>query len=108
MYQHALQMMGPMQDIPDPIRLPRLPTDSPEKIPKEPSGPDFINLGNTNGSDDPESTTPPDNSSVGTTTQPEIGRVSVETSVPNPLTEFNNVYSDDESLEASQMTLVRV
>jgi hypothetical protein len=101
-------MMGPMRDIPDPIRLPRLLTDSPEEIPTEPSDPDFINLDNTNGSDDPESTTPPANSSAGVMTQPEIGWVSVETSVPNPLTEFINVYSDDESLEASQRTLVRV
>jgi hypothetical protein len=74
----------------------------------EPSGPDFINLDNTNGSDDPESTTPPANSPVGGMTQPEIGRVSVETSAPNPLTKFINVYSDDESLEASQRTPVRV
>jgi hypothetical protein len=73
-----------------------------------PSDPDFINLGNINGSDDPESTIPPAGSPTGVTTQPETGRVSVETSVPNPLTEFINIYSDDESLEASQRTPVRV
>jgi hypothetical protein len=74
----------------------------------EPSSPNFINLDNTNGSDDPESTIPPANSPAGMTTQPEICWVSVETSAPNPLTEFINVYSDDESLEASQRTPVCV
>jgi hypothetical protein len=34
--------------------------------------------------------------------------VSVETSVSNPLTKFINIYSDDESLEASQKTSVHV
>jgi hypothetical protein len=97
-----------MWDILDPIRLPRISTHSPEEIPTEPSDPDFINLDNTNGSDDPESTTPPANSPTGMTTQPEIGRVSVETSAPNPLTEFIHVYSDDESLEASQRTPMHV
>jgi hypothetical protein len=108
MYQQAQQIMNQMRDNPDLIRLPRLPTDSPEEILAGPSGPDFMNLDNINGSDDPESTMPPAGSSVGVTTQPETGRVSVETSTPNPLSEFINIYSDDESPEASRGTPVRV
>jgi hypothetical protein len=45
-------MMGLMRDIQDPIRLPRLLTDSPEESSVEPNDLDFINLDNTNGSDD--------------------------------------------------------
>jgi hypothetical protein len=101
-------MMGPMQDILDPIMLPRLPTDSPEESPGKLSDPNFIKLDNTNGSDDPESTTPQANSPVGATIQLDIGWVSIETSAPNPLTEFINVYSDDEILEPSQRTPVCV
>jgi hypothetical protein len=70
MYQHALQMMGLMRDIPDPISMPRIPNDSPEESLTEPRNPDFINLGNNNGSDDPKSTIPPTNSSVCATKQP--------------------------------------
>jgi hypothetical protein len=47
-----------MQDNPDLIRLAKASTDSPEEIPTGPSGPDFMNLDNINGSDNPESTMP--------------------------------------------------
>jgi len=104
MYQHALQMMGLMRDILDPISLPRISTDSLEEISVEPSDPNFIKLDNTNGLDDPESTTLPSNSPTSSITQLDIGRVSIETSVPNHLTKFINVYNDDESLEESQRT----
>jgi hypothetical protein len=67
LYQQAQLLMKRMQDNPDLVRLPRLPTDSPEESPAEPSGLDFINLDNTNGSDDPESTTPLANSPTGMT-----------------------------------------
>jgi hypothetical protein len=40
--------------------------------------------------------------------QPEIGHVSIQTSAPNPLTEFINVYSDDEILGEYQRTPVCV
>jgi hypothetical protein len=108
MWQQAQLLMKWMQDNPDLIITPRLPTDSPEGSPTEPSGPDFTNLGNTNGSDDPESTTSPVNSPVGGMTQPETGRVSVETCVPNPLSKLITIYSDDESPESSHDNPVRV
>jgi hypothetical protein len=97
-----------MWDNLDLIRLPRLLTNSPEESTMGPSDPDFMNLDNINGSDNPESTIPPVGSPVGVTAQPEIGRVSVETSVPSPLRKFINIYSDDESPEASRGTPVRV
>jgi hypothetical protein len=98
-----------MQDNPYLIITPRLPTDIQEGGPTEPSDPDFINLGNTNGSDgNPESTTSPVNPPVGGTTQPETGRVSVETQAPNPLSKLINIYSDDESPESSHDTPVHV
>jgi hypothetical protein len=51
---------------------------------------------------------PPVGSPTGVTTQPEMGWVSVETSAPNPLSEFINIYSDDESPEASRGTPVHI
>jgi hypothetical protein len=101
-------MMGLMQDIPDPIRLTRFLIDSPEESPVGLSGPNFVNLGNINGSDDPGSIMPLAMSTTGMTTQLETGQVSVETSSPNPLTKFINIYSDEESPEASHETHVRV
>jgi hypothetical protein len=47
-------------------------------------------------------------SPTGVMTQPEMAWVSVETSVPNSLSEFINIYSDDESPEASRGTPVHV
>jgi hypothetical protein len=75
----------------------RPPTDNPEESPTGSRGPDLMNLDNINGSDNPESTMPPVGSLVGVTTQPEAGRVSVGTSTFNPLSDFINIYSDDES-----------
>jgi hypothetical protein len=108
MYKHTQQIMNQMQDNPDLIRLPRLPTDSPEESLARPSGPNFMNLDNINESDDPESIMPLAGSPVGVMTQPETGWVSVETNVPNPLREFINIYSDDEIPEESCRTPVRV
>jgi hypothetical protein len=65
MYQQAQQMMNQMWDNLDLVRMPRLPTDSPEESPAGPSGPDFINLDNINGSGDPESIMPPVGSPTG-------------------------------------------
>jgi hypothetical protein len=104
MWQQAQLLIKWMQDNPDLIITPRLPTDSPEGSPMEPTGPNFTNLGNTNGSDDPESTTSSVNSLVGGTTQTEIGWVSV----PNPLSKLITIYSDDESLESSHDNHVHV
>jgi hypothetical protein len=83
-------------------------TSNPEESPAGVGGSELTDPGNINGSDDPESTLPPVDSPAGATIQSEPGRVSVETSVPNPLTEFINIYSDDESPEASQKTSVHV
>jgi hypothetical protein len=83
-------------------------TSNLEESPAGVGGTELIDPGNINGSDDPESTLSPVDSLVGATTQSKSGRVSVETSAPNPLFEFIYIYSDDESLEASEKTSVHV
>jgi hypothetical protein len=108
MYQHALQMMGPMQDIPDPIRLMRFMTDIPEESPPGLSIPNFINPGNNNGSNNSNSIRPPVWSPTCVTIQPEASRVSVGAGVPNPLSELINIYSDDESPETSLNTPMQI
>jgi hypothetical protein len=94
-------MMNHMWDNLDLFRIPRLVNDSPKESPAGPRGPDFMNLGNVNGSNDPESTMLPAGSSTVVTNQPKTIQVSVETSVPNPLSKFINIYSYDESSEGS-------
>jgi hypothetical protein len=101
-------LMKQMQDHLDLIITPRIPTDSPKGSPTEPSDPDFTNIGNTNGSDNPESTTSLVNSLVGMIIQPETVWVSVETCVPNPLKNLITIYSDDESPKSSHDKLLRI
>jgi hypothetical protein len=108
MYEQAQWMMNQMRDNPDLVRMPRLPTDSPEEIPMGPSGPEFIDLDNINGLDDPESTMPLVGSPTGIAMQPEAVGVSVETSVSDPLRELIKIYDDDESPEVSLGTPVHV
>jgi hypothetical protein len=71
MYQQAQQMMNQMRDNPDLVKMPRLLTNSLKESLAGPSGPNFMNLGNINGSDDPESTIPPTGSPASVMTQPE-------------------------------------
>jgi hypothetical protein len=92
----------------DPALLSSVPTSNPEESPAGVGGSELTDPGNINGSDDPQSTLPPADSPAGATTQSKPGRVSVETSAPNPLSEFIDIYSDDESPEASQKTSVHV
>jgi hypothetical protein len=63
-------MMNQMRDNSNLLKMPRLSIDSPKENPTGPSGPDFINLGNINGSDDPESIMPLTRSPEGVMTQP--------------------------------------
>jgi hypothetical protein len=104
--QHAQQMMDLASN--DPALLSSVPTSNPEESPAGVGGFELTNPGNVNGSDDPESTLPPSDSPTVMTIQSGPGRVSVETSAPNPMTEFINIYSDDESPEAPQKTSVHV
>jgi hypothetical protein len=48
------------------------------------------------------------NPSEGGGTQPEIDQVSIETQVTNPLSTIIHIYIDDESLDPSLYTPVRV
>jgi hypothetical protein len=108
MYQETQHMMNQVQDNFSLVRMPRLPTDSPKESSVGPNDPDCIKLDNINGSNDPESTMPPVGLPIGVTTQLEMVWASVETSVPNPLSEFINIYSDDESPKAYLGTPVHV
>jgi hypothetical protein len=99
--QHAQQIM-------DPTLLSSTLTSNPEESPTGVGGSELTDLGNINGSDDPESTLPPVDSPAGAMTQSKPARVSVETSVPNPLSKFIDIYIDDESLEASQKTSLSI
>jgi hypothetical protein len=92
----------------DPTLLSSILTSNPEESPTGVGVSNLIELGNINGSDDPESTLPPTNSPVGAMNQSNLSRVSVEISAPNPLSEFIDIYNDDESLEASQKTFLHV
>jgi hypothetical protein len=104
--QHAQQIMDLASN--DLALLSSVPTSNPEESPTGVGSSELTDPGNINGSDDPESTLPPADSPAGATTQSKSGRVSVETSAPNPLSEFIDIYSDDESPEASQKTSVHV
>jgi hypothetical protein len=73
MYQQAQMIMKQMQDNQTLLDGQGLPTDNLEESPAGPSDPDFMNLDNINGSDNPESTMPPTGSPVGVMTQPETG-----------------------------------
>jgi hypothetical protein len=73
MYQQAQLLMKWMQDNPDLIIVPKLPTENPEEIPAGASDPDSINPGNNNGSNNPDSTRPPVGLPAGATIQPEAG-----------------------------------
>jgi hypothetical protein len=100
--------MKQMQDNPDLIITPRLPTDIREGGPTEPGDPDFTNLANINGSDGPESNASPKRPPAGGTTQLKTGRVSVGTRMPNPLRKLINIYSDNEISDSSHDTPVCV
>jgi hypothetical protein len=73
MYQQAQWLMKQMQDNPELIIVPKCLTKSPEEIPAGASGPDSINPGNNNRSNNPDSTRPPVGLPAGATIQPEVG-----------------------------------
>jgi hypothetical protein len=93
--------MKQMQDDSYLIIKPTIPTGIREGGLSEPSGPNSINPGNTNGSGNPESTTSWVSPLVGGTIQPGAGQVSIEKQVPNPLRKIIHIYSEDKSPEAS-------
>jgi hypothetical protein len=63
-----------------------------------------MNPNNINGLGNLESSTSPVHSLEGGTTQIEIGRVSIETQAPHPLSKLIHIYNDDESLKSSHAT----
>jgi hypothetical protein len=104
--QHAQQIMDLVLN--DLALLSSVLTSNPEESSEGVGGPKITNPGNINGSDDPESIHPPIDSSEGATTQSKLGQVSIKNSVPNSLSDFIDIYSDDESLGASQKTSMHV
>jgi hypothetical protein len=104
--QHAQQIVDLVSN--DLALLLSIPTSNPEESPTGVGDSELTYPGNINGSDDLESTPVPVDSPIGTMTQSKPGWVSVETIVPNPLFEFIDVYSDNESSEASQKTSMHV
>jgi hypothetical protein len=90
------------------VRMLRILTDSPEESLVGPRDPEFIDLDNINGLDDPESIAPLARSLTGTATQPEEVGVPVETSASEPTCELIKIYNDDESPEVSLETPVHV
>jgi hypothetical protein len=104
--QHAQQIMDLASN--DPALLSSILTSNPEESPTGVGSPELTDPSNINGSDDLDSTLLLVDSLTGETTHSKLGQVLVETSAPNPLSEFIDIYSDDESLEASQKTSVHV
>jgi hypothetical protein len=95
----------------DLVLLSSIPRSSPKEILIGVGSLELTDPGNINGLDDPKSTFlpfPPTDSPIGMMTQSKSSRVSVKTSAPNPLSEFIDIYSDDESLEASMKASVLV
>jgi hypothetical protein len=59
-----------LKDDPDIINMERLPADNPDEDQMGPSSPEFINLDEITGLDNPELTTPPAGSTTGILAQP--------------------------------------
>jgi hypothetical protein len=108
MLEHVQWIIDQLQDDPDIINMTRLPADNPDESQTGPSGPEFIDLDEITGLDDPEFTTPLAGSPTGVSAQPETVRTSGRTSVSNPLSELIKIYDDDESPEVSLVTPVHI
>jgi hypothetical protein len=104
--QHAQQVMDLASN--DVTLFSSVQTSNPEESPTGVRSSEITDPGNINDSYDPKSTMSPADSLAGMMIQSESDRVLVETSAPNPLTEFINIYSDDQSLEASLETSMHV
>jgi hypothetical protein len=72
------------------------------------SGPEFIDLDEITGLDNPKFTTPPVGSPKGVLAQHETVGTSGRTTTSNPLSEIIKSYDDDESLEVSLGTSVHI
>jgi hypothetical protein len=108
MLEHAQWIIDQLQDDPDIINMARLPEDNPDESQTGPSGPEFIDLDEITGLDDPEFTTPPVGSPTGVSAQPGTVEASQRTSASNPLSELIKIYDDDESPEVSLVTPVHI
>jgi hypothetical protein len=97
-----------LQGDPDISETTGSPVDNPEISQVGPSGPEFIDLDEITGLDDPEFTIPPFGSLTGVSTQPGIVEASRWTSVSNPLSELIKIYDDDESPEVSLMNPMHI
>jgi hypothetical protein len=97
-----------LQNDPDIINMPRLPADNPDESQMGPSGPEFIDLDEITGLDDPEFTMPPTGSPTNVSAQPGTVEASQRTGVSNPLSEIIKIYDDDESPEVSLVTHVHI
>jgi hypothetical protein len=69
MLDHAQRIIDQLQDYPDLISMTGLPADNPDRSQTGPSGPEFIDLDEITGLDDPEFTTPLAGSPTGVSAQ---------------------------------------
>jgi hypothetical protein len=107
LYHQTQLLMKWMQDDPYLVVIPGISTTV-QRVPTESRDPGPTVPNNTNGLGNPKSITSSINPSEGGANQSEIGWVSIETQVPNPLSTLIHIYSDDESLEHSRGTPVQV
>jgi hypothetical protein len=108
MIENAQWIMDQLQNDPDIINMPRLPVDNPDESQTGPSGPEFIDLDEITGLDDPEFTMPPTGSPTGVLDWPETVEASQRTGASNPLSELIKIYDDDEIPGVSLGTPVHV
>jgi hypothetical protein len=85
MIEHAQWIIDQLQDDPDLIGMTRLPADNPDESQMGPSGPEFIDIDEITGLDDPEFTMPPAGSPTGVSTQPETVGTSGRDKCAKPL-----------------------
>jgi hypothetical protein len=107
LYQQTQLLMKQMSDNPHLSISPRI-SNTIQIIPTEPSDPSLIVTDGTNGSGNPKSMIFPIDPSGEGTTQPETGRVSIETQAPNPLIMLIHIYNGDESTKPSRGTPMHV
>jgi hypothetical protein len=89
--------MDQLQNDPNIINMPRFLPDNPYEIHTRPNNPEFIDLDEITGLDDPEFTTPPTISPTNVSAQPKTIESSQRIGASNPLSEMIKIYDDDES-----------
>jgi hypothetical protein len=108
MIEQAQWIIDQLQDDLDLTSMTSLPDDNPDESEVGLGGPQFIDIDQIIGLDNPKFKTPSARSSTGVSAQPKTVRTSRRESAPNPLSELIKICDDDESLEVSVMTPVHI